>query len=364
VPAPTVLVTGFPGFLGSELLPRILSRRPDARALCLVQGRWAKLAYRRAGEIEAADPRLAGRIDLVEGDIVEADLGLGRAAELAEQVREAYHLAAVYDLAVPRETGLRVNVGGTRHVLDFLARCQRFERLHYVSTCYVSGRHPGTFREGDLDVGQRFNNFYEETKFLAEVEVRERAEAGLPTTVYRPSITVGDSATGATQKYDGPYYILRWMMRQPRFGVMPTVGDPRAHTVNLVPRDFVVLAIDHLSALAGSLGKVYQLCDPAPLTVDALIRLFARATGRRILRVPVPLGLAQWALDHVPGLQRLMGTPSQTLDYFVHPTDYACDNTLADLEASGIAVPPFATYVDRLVAFVRAHPEVGSRAMT
>lgn len=361
--APAVLVTGFPGFLGSELLPRVLARRTEARAVCLVQPRWAELARRRADEIEAADRRLAGRIELVEGDITAPDLGLGGAARLVADLTEAYHLAAVYDLGVEREVGLRVNVEGTRHVLDLLERCPRFERLHYVSTCYVSGRYPGTFGEDSLDVGQSFNNFYEESKFLAEVEVTRRAGAGLPTTIYRPSITVGDSTTGATQKYDGPYYILRFMLRQPRIALMPTIGDPRVHTVNLVPRDFVVLAVDRLSGLTASRGRVYQLCDPAPLTVDELVDVFARATERRILRVPVPLGLAKWSVAHLPA-RLVLGMPPQTLDYFVHPTTYSCENALADLAGSGIAAPPFPDYVDRLVAFARAHPEIGSQAMT
>src|SRR5204862_3895812 len=117
-----------------------------------------------------------------------------------------HHLAAIYDLSVPRELGMRVNVDGTRHVLDFAERCRALRRFQYISTCYVSGHHDGVFRETDLDVGQRLNNFYEETKFLAEVEVRKRS--GLPATVSRPSVVVGDSVTGATQKFDGPYFVM------------------------------------------------------------------------------------------------------------------------------------------------------------
>jgi len=363
VAATTVLFTGFPGFLGSELLPRVLARRPEARAVCLVQRKFANLAHRKARALVEATPALAGRIDLIQGDITEGDLRLGPARELKAEVREIYHLAAVYDLSVPRPTGILVNVRGTRHVLDFAESCPRFESLHYVSTCYVSGNLPGLFRETDLDRGQKFNNHYEETKFLAEVEVQKRMKAGLPAAIYRPAIVVGDSETGATQKYDGPYYVLRWLLRQLRIGVMPVVGNPRAHTVNLVPSDFVVRAIAHLSAGHESVGKVYQLCDPAPLSVDELIDLFARATGRKLVRLPMTRVAAKAAIDWMPGVYRLMQIPAATVDYFVQPTVYTCDNTLADLAGTDIAVPPLRTYVDRLVAFMRDNPTVGSQAM-
>lgn len=359
----TIFFTGFPGFLGSELLPRVLSRERDAVAACLVQPRFAELARRRAGELEAADPSLAGRIRLVEGDITAPDLGLGAAADLRADVVEVWHLAAVYDLSVRRDIGTRVNVLGTRHLLSFAKDCPGLRRLHYVSTCYVSGRFPGLFGEDDLVKGQAFNNFYEETKYLAEVEVQLFMKGGLPTTIYRPAVVVGDSVTGATQKYDGPYYVIRWLLRNPRLAVMPVIGDPTACTLNLVPRDFVIAAMAYLAGLPQSLGKVYQLADPNPLTIDAILSVVGRATGRRLLRIPLPVWLAKFAIDKVPGVNGLMHIPSAALDYFVHPTRYATANARTDLAASGIAVPPFGSYVDRLVEFVRRHPEIGSAAM-
>lgn len=363
----TLFFTGFPGFLGSELLPRVLGRaverRGDARAVCLVQGKFAELARARAADIEAAHPELAGRIELLEGDITRPDLGFDDDVTLRHEVREIYHLAAIYDLSVPRPVGMRVNVDGTRHLLDFAAACPALEAFQYVSTCYVSGRYPGIFDEDDLVKGQRFNNFYEETKYLAEVEVQERMEAGLPATVYRPAIVVGDSQTGATQKYDGPYYVIRWLLRQPPLALLPVVGDPERNRVNLVPRDFVIDAISHLSGLPEAEGKVYHLADPEPLTVDELIDAVARATRRRVLRLPLPLAVAKGAIDHVPFVYRLMQIPSSSVDYFVHPTHYTTTHTRADLAGTGIAVPPLRSYLGRLVDFVRQHPEIGSQAM-
>ncbi len=361
----TVFFTGFPGFLGSELLPRILARSPENRAACIVQDKFADLARSRSQQLIERQPDLQDRIELVSGDITEPDLGLGAERErLAAETTEVYHLAAVYDLSVRRTVGMRVNVDGTRYLLDFAADCPQLSRLQYVSTCYVSGRYAGIFGEDDLERGLRFNKHYEVTKYLAEVEVQERMRQGLPATIYRPSIVVGDSRTGATQKYDGPYFVIRWMLRQRSIAVVPVVGDPTAVRINLVPRDFVVEAIAYLSGLEASHGNVYQLADPEPLTVDELLEVVGRAAGRRVLRFPLPLAAAKAAIDWVPGVYRLMKIPSSSVDYFAHPTHYTCHNTLRDLEGSGIAAPPFPSYVERLMDFVRAHPEIGTEAMT
>jgi thioester reductase-like protein len=358
----TLLLTGFPGFLASALLPRILERS-GGDAVCLVQPHFATLARRRVEELSAARPSLGGRIRLVEGDITRPGLGLTDPSALLDAVREVWHLAAVYDLAVTRELGMRVNVDGTRNVLDVAARCEQLERLQYVSTCYVSGRYVGPFAEEDLQVGAPFNNFYEETKHLAEVDVRGRMAAGLPATIYRPSIVVGDSTTGETQKFDGPYYIAQLMLRQARVAVMPVVGDPRLTRFNVVPRDFVVAAIAHLSGLPQSLGVTYQLADPRPPTVAELIAALGVATRRRVVPVRVSRAVARRSLRHVPGAGRVLRIPVQTVDYLSHPTHYLTGNARRDLAGTGVEVPRFASYAERLVDFMRAHPEVGTAAM-
>jgi thioester reductase-like protein len=360
----TVLFTGFPGFLGSELLPRVLSRIPDAEAVCVVQPKYTGLAHQRLAELDARTPGLADRTRIVEGDIVQPDLGLGAATELTPNVVEIFHLAAIYDLSVARQLAVRVNVEGTAHMLAFAARCPRLRRFQYVSTCYVSGRYPGLFTEDMLEEGQAFNNFYEETKFLAEVEVQAAMRGGLPATIYRPAVVVGDSTTGATQKYDGPYFAMQWLLRQPRVALMPVVGNARATWFNVVPRNFVVDAIAWLSERPESLGKVYQLADPAPLTIDELLTDLGRSTGRTLIRLPLSRGIAKMFIEKVPGVYALMRIPSSAIDYFVLPTTFSTTNVQRDLAPSGIACPRFPEYSDRLVEFMRAHPEVSAAAMT
>jgi thioester reductase-like protein len=218
------------------------------------------------------------------------------------------------------------------------------------------------FLESDLEKGQAFSNFYEETKYLAEVEVRRRM-GRVPATVYRPSVVVGDSQTGSTQKFDGPYFVMQWLLRQPRIAILPVVGRTSRYHFNVVPRDFVIRAIEYLSSQSASLGKTYALADPAPLTVDETIDTIAEATQRSVLRIPLPKSVAKGALQYVPGLYRLMRIPPAAVDYFVHPTEYDTSSATADLAGSGIAPPNLRDYAAQLVAFAKAHPEIGSAAM-
>jgi thioester reductase-like protein len=359
----TMVVTGFPGFLGSRLVPRLLDRAPESTAVCLVQPKFAAVAQARVRELVAADPALAGRIEVMPGDITSPGLGLEDPAALAARTTEIWHLAAVYDLGVSRELGTLVNVEGTANVLRFAAGSPGLVRHHYVSTCYVSGRHCGPFRETDLDVGQSFNNFYEETKFLAELEVAGARAGGMPTTVYRPSIVVGDSRTGETQKFDGPYFLLQWLLRQPRLAVVPVVGDPTMARFNMVPSDFVLDGIEYLSGLPGSLGRTYALADPRPLTVDGLIDEMCRAVGCRGERVRLPRRTTEWALRHIGPLERFVGIPAAAVEYFVHPTHYDTTEAQRDLAGSGVTCPPVQDYLPTLVTFMRNHREADQGVM-
>lgn len=351
--------TGFPGFLGSDLLARLLRDRPDARAHCLVPRRHASPARERLGEIfVAGDAR--ERVTLHVGDIGRPDLGLDGPTRdrLAEEVHEIFHLAAVYDLEVDAGRAERVNARGTEHVLDLSAECVELRRFHHMSTCYVSGTRPGLFREDQLEEGQSFHNPYERSKMRAEREVRARMEDGLPATVYRPSIVVGDSDTGYTQKYDGPYHVLRWILRQPRWAALvPVPPGADGTTVNQVPRDFVTRSVVHLSRVERAEGETVHLADPAPPSVAELVRALGRAADRRVLRLPLPQAALRLALESVPGLRRLTGIPPALADYFDHPARYDTSRARDLLQGSGVEPPRFADYVDAMVAFVRANPE-------
>lgn len=362
----TLLLTGFPGFLASALLPRLLARRPGARAVCVVQRHHQAEARLRLIEIEELHSDVEGRVDLVVGDVTAPGLGLDAETRgRLEDVTEVWHLAAVYDLAVPPALARRVNVDGTARVLDLCASLPGLERLHHVSTCYVSGRYDGEFPEDGLEQGQPFRNHYESTKYEAEQLVRAAMAVGLPATVYRPGIVVGDSATGETQKYDGPYFVAQFLARQPGpAALVPKVGDIDAVRVCLVPRDFVVDAMDALSVLDVSVGRTYALTDPDPPTVRQVVDRFARHLGKRVVWVPLPLGPTHAVIDRVPGAERLLGLPAEAVDYFASPTTYSTVNTTTDLAGTGVRCPSFATYADRLLDYRATHPEVSAKAMT
>jgi thioester reductase-like protein len=359
--APVILFTGFPGFIGMRLVPRILELAPEARLECLVQEKFRDLAVRSVETIEASHRHARGRIGLVAGDITVEGLGIEakRARELRRALRQCWHLAAVYDLAVARDVGRRINVEGTKNVLEFVRGAPRFERLQYVSTAYVSGSHRGTFRETDLDVGQGFKNHYEETKFQAEVEV---VRSKIPCTVYRPGVVVGDSMTGETGKFDGPYHVLRLMEKLPSPGVFVRIGLGFG-TVNIVPVDFVVDSLAALSAAPSSLGKTYHLCDPQPQSPGELAEMFAEAIGKHFVYVPVPMAVAKAFFAPKP-VQRFFGMPLQALDYFDDPVRHDTTQATRDLAELGIECPRLADYLPRLVGFYRAHrDEVRREAM-
>jgi thioester reductase-like protein len=346
----TDLVTGFPGFIGRRLIAALLEADPGAHVTALVEPRMLDPARTVAESIGAE------RIELLTGDITDRRLGLEPAdyERIAAETRRVFHLAAIYDLAVPLEIAQRVNVDGTGNVLDLCRAAERLDRLAYVSTAYVAGRRTGVVYEHELVMGQAFKNHYESTKFQAEVWVRELLDV-VPTTILRPAIVVGDSRTGETEKFDGPYYILRALERAHRLGrPMPQFGRSSA-AFNVVPVDYVVAAMIAAAGDPATLGETLHLVDPDPLSAHDLVELLSGLYTGAGTRGRVPAGLVERSLRIRRVREAFEGIPAESIAYLNHPVVYDARRTVDLLAPHGLVPPRFSEYAQAMVDFFRAH---------
>ncbi len=348
-----ILLTGFPGFIATRLLRELFRLDDSLRVTALIQQKFGHVAESARARLGQEIPGISERLQFVLGDITAENLGIQDPASAAEGVTGIFHLAAAYDLAVPRDVGMSVNVEGTRNVVSFARSCRNLKRLDYVSTAYVSGYYRGVFSESDFNLGQGFKNFYEETKFLAEKIVRNSRD--IPSVIYRPGIVVGDSATGDTAKYDGPYYALQAMQSLPNHFPFPKIGSGKAE-VNLVPIDYVVSALARLSTDGSSIGRTFHLTDPSPLRVAELQKMLAAALDKSFISYPLPAAIAKNALKL--GLVRsIYRMPVQMVDYFVHDVHYDSTKTTRFLQKHKISCPAFKDYYLNLVKFFRSHKQ-------
>lgn len=350
--APVTFVTGFPGFLGRRLVRTLLEADADARVVALVEARMADVAREAAAALDG------DRVEILPGDIADRRLGLTDDAyeRLLAETRTAYHLAAIYDLAVPLEVAQRVNVDGTGNVLELCARCEGLERLNYVSTAYVAGDRKGVVYEHELSLGQGFKNHYESTKFQAELWVREAMDK-VPTTVYRPAIVMGDSRTGETQKFDGPYYMLRVISSAQRSGTpIPQFGRSGA-PMNVVPQDFVIDAMVAGASDPAAVGQTLHLVDPEPVSAREVLELFSREYAGRAPGFRVPPQLVSTSL-RLGAVRRLYsGAPAQGIQYLNHPVRFDTRQATDLLERHGLACPRFGDYAGPVVRFFREHED-------
>jgi thioester reductase-like protein len=351
----TVFLTGFPGFIAGRLVERLA--RKDVQFYLLVQKRFVEKAIAEVESIAQRSQTPLENFALIAGDITRDDLGIEAEdlETLREEVTDVFHLAAVYDLAVEKDLAYKVNLEGTRNVNQFARSVKSLQRYNYISTCYVAGKREGRVLESELEHKAGFRNYYEETKYLAEMEV-ERLKEELPVTIFRPSVVVGDSQTGETAKYDGIYYLIHYLRKAPGLLRFINVGNTQVK-LNLVPVDFVVNAISALSEDETSIGKTIALADPDPLTTAQLFDAIASATtGKRSALTPPPR-LVEWSLSRSFS-PPITGLPSYGVPYFFISQTY--DTAVASelLEKHNIDCPRFDSYVANLLKFVDAHPKL------
>ncbi len=332
-----LLLTGATGFLGMELLVRLLERT-DREVTALI----------RAPDDEAAAERLAGvldtllppgrqpapgRVRAVAADLERPGLGLEpeAARALVADVSTVVHCAASVSFTLPLEEARRINVEGTRQLLELAARAPRLTQLVHVSTAYVAGDRPGRAFEHEHAVGQQPRNTYEQTKLEAEELVRS---SGLPAAILRPSIVVGDSRTGWTPAFNVIYWPLQGFAR----GLLSSVAAEPDGLVDVVPVDAVADALLALSARTGERGCFHVVAGDGAPTCAALSAMAAVAFGRSSPPF-VPLGQDPAAEE----------TAAAFLPYFRVRASF---DPGAGAELA--TVPPLAEYFPTLMDYARA----------
>ncbi|NOZ01569.1 MAG: SDR family oxidoreductase [Deltaproteobacteria bacterium] len=342
------LVTGFPAFSARRLVELLLERGEKVFLLC--QAKFEKAAGELAADAEQKG--LAGRLVILVGDVLNIDMGLsGRELkQVAREVTRVHHIAAIYYLGVASGLTERVNVDGTRNVLDVASDLDRLERFVFHSTAFVAGDRTGVILEEELEAGQGFRNAYERTKFDAERLVRGHMK-DLPISVVRPSIIVGDSKTGRIDRMDGPYFLIRTIVNFPVDVALP-LPEGGAYPLNMVPVDYVVQAADLISRDPGAAGKTFHLTDPNPLPAHKVFDMVADNAGRKRPKGSIP-SLASKYLLRLPGVEMMLRPQRHFFEYFNRLTIYNCMNTLTSLAGTGVTCPTFPSYAATLVDFVK-----------
>jgi len=324
------LVTGGTGFIGKFLIKKLLQRKGDIYVVVREQ------SLDKIKQLQARCADKGSRIKALVGDITQANLGLTdeQISQLKGNIDHFYHLAAIYDLSAPAEAQQAANINGTQNALD-CAQAVDAGCFNMVSSIVAAGLYDGVFREDMFEEAQGLKNPYFNTKHLSEGLVREKCK--VPYRIYRPGMVVGHSKTGEIDKIDGPYYFFKMIQKfrnkLPRW--MPTIGLEGGH-MNIVPVDYVVNAIDHISHKDDLDGKCFHLTDSKPHRIGEVLNIFADAghAPKMALRVNtkmfgfVPAYIRNMVMS-LPPILRIKGAilkdlqiPPVVLDFINYPTRF------------------------------------------
>jgi NAD(P)-dependent dehydrogenase (short-subunit alcohol dehydrogenase family) len=350
-------VTGATGFIGRNLVQRLLQREGTIYALVRAGSRG------RLEELRTGWGPDGARVVPVAGDLSEPGLGVSEEDLVAMrgEIDHFFHLAAIYDITADAESQRIANVEGTRNAIE-LAGAVEAGCFHQVSSIAVAGLYRGEWREDMFDEAEKLDsNPYFRTKHESERLVRE--ECPRPWRVYRPGIVVGDSRTGEIDKIDGPYYFFKALQRARKVlpTWLPTVGVEGGE-INVVPVDYVAAAIDHVAHQPDLDGQAFHLTDPDAKNAGEVVNVFARAADapRMTYRLDASLtepatGALRSALKLLPPAKQAvkaalgqLGLPAEALAYVDWPTTFDSTNARRALEGSGIEVPPLESYATRV----------------
>lgn len=258
-----ILLTGATGFLGREILFRLLMLQKDKRFILIIRGSKEEAQSRIRKLLQESFDNyqdFLSRIEIISGDITLSNFGLGYQSfcDLSTRIESIIHSAASTDLNQEELAAYQNNVLGTSNVLELAklaaGKIGKKFSFHHISTAFVAGDTKGIVRAETLNLNSSFRNSYEKSKAISESLVRNLKDE-MCVSIYRPSIIVGDSNTGRTTSFN-VIYIPAKLLTKGFFSHFPACPSTR---FDVVPVDYVADAISYLSTTQMESGSCFHL---------------------------------------------------------------------------------------------------------
>ena len=216
----SVLITGADGHLGRAIAADLL-QQTDSRLILFCRAYGAEERARKLAMLGAlAD---TSRCVVAFGDLAAVDpfAGIRRG-----DIRYVVHAGAATDFGIDRDTANRVNVEGTRRVVEFARRCPKLERVVFLSSLYAAGLRRGVVDEVIFDDSASFANHYEWSKWQAEEILR--AAPDIPWRIVRVGTILCDDESGRVSQQNVIHNTLR-LLYYGLLSVVPGEANTRVY---------------------------------------------------------------------------------------------------------------------------------------
>ena len=257
-----ILLTGITGSVGSEVVRWLSSQEQGLSITALIRARSPEELRRRwqqaVAEVPASANREGNRWRPLAGDITLPNLGLSdtEAFALRKDITHIIHAAADVRFLAPLEALRRVNVEGTRNVLEFAAGCRRLVQCAHLSTLFVAGRRTGTILEHELEHDAGFINHYEHSKFEAEILARQFMNV-VPLVVYRLAMLPGRSSDGFVHQFVAFHQVLYFYHR----GSLTMVPGKKENRIDIAPTDWATDILMRMFLQCFDAGRTCHICS-------------------------------------------------------------------------------------------------------